>query len=260
MRRRLFALAGPMLIWAALPLPLQAAPLEAIRQRQYLIVAVKDDLFPLGFRSRGGELAGFEIDLARALATALFGRPDALKLVAVRNQDRLALLQRQQVDLVIANLSVSVPRARAVDYSYPYLTVSQAVLLKQGDTSRTLGDLDRAQLAVLAGSNSEQALHDFLPHAVLVPVASYAQGVEAVAAAQVSGFAADSSVLGGWAQFHPAYRLLGTDLGTSGLAVAMPRGLASDSLRRWVNEQIAQLLKQGWLAERARFWGLAGRS
>ncbi|MEM6592000.1 MAG: transporter substrate-binding domain-containing protein, partial [Cyanobacteria bacterium P01_C01_bin.73] len=48
--------------------PAAAAELEQIEQRGYLIVAVKDNWRPLGFRDEAGELAGLEIDIAKALA------------------------------------------------------------------------------------------------------------------------------------------------------------------------------------------------
>ncbi len=248
------------LLLAVLQAAAVAASLETIQQRRYLIVGVKDNLYPLGFRDERGELAGFEIDLARTLAEALFADRTAIQLVPVRNRDRLEALEKQHVDLVIANLSIGVPRARAVDFSFPYLTVNQAVLLKRESTLRTLSDLQRVRLAVLSGSSNERAIRAFLPGAGLVPVASYQEGVQALETGRADGFAADGTVLGGWVQDRPAYRLLSSELDTSGLAVAMPRGLQNDSLRRWVNGQIERLLKQGWLAERARIWGLKGRS
>ncbi len=233
-----------------------ALPLEAIQERRYLIVAVKDNLYPLGFKGSDGKPAGFEIDLARELASALFGNPEAVRFVAVQNAERQSVLETQKADLVIANWSITVPRARAADFSYPYLSVRQNVLFKSPSAFGKLSDLNGRRIAVLDGSSGEQALRAFSPDTRFLPVQSYREGIAAVAAGQVEGFAGDNSVLSGWVSTHPGYRLLETNLDSSGLAIGMPRGLGSDSLRYWVNRQVDRLLKEGWLADRARRWGL----
>ncbi|MGL5192033.1 MAG: transporter substrate-binding domain-containing protein, partial [Chroococcales cyanobacterium] len=52
-----------------------AAELAEIQQRGQLIVAVKDNVRPMGFRAGNGNLQGFEIDIARRLAQELLGSP-----------------------------------------------------------------------------------------------------------------------------------------------------------------------------------------
>lgn len=251
MGRVLFALLISVLFGV---LPVSAAPLSVIQSRQYLIVGVKADLYPLGFID--GERAGFEVELARELARRLFGDPKAIRFVTVKNQERQGLLEKEAVDLIVADLSITVPRARTTDFSLPYLTTSQHVLLRNGSAIQKLSDLSRRKIAVLQGSSGAVALKNFVPDVSIVSVKSYQEGVEAVELGRVEGFASDSPVLGGWAKQHPAYRLIDTELDARALAIGMPRGLEADSLRRWVNAQIAELLKAGWLTEKASAWGL----
>jgi polar amino acid transport system substrate-binding protein len=251
MGRALFALF--ILIFFGV-LPISAAPLPVIQSRQYLIVGVKADLYPLGFVD--GDRAGFEIDLARELARKLFGDSKAIRFITVKNQERQALLEKDAVDLVIADWSVTVPRARVTDFSLPYLTTSQNVLIAKGSTIQKLSDLSRRKIAVLRGSSGEVALKNFVPEVSLVPVQSYQEGIDAIGIGKAEGFAADGTVLSSWTKQHPTYRLIDTELDASALAIGMPRGLEADSLRHWVNAQIAELLKSGWLAEKASAWGL----
>jgi polar amino acid transport system substrate-binding protein len=251
MGRKLFALFIPILLGV---LPVAAAPLPVIKERKYLIVGVKADLYPLGFVD--GERSGFEVDLARELGRKLFGDLQAIRFVTVKNQERQELLEKDQVDLVIADWSITVSRSRTTDFSLPYLTTSQHILVKNGSSIQKLSDLTRRKIAILRGSSGEVALKNFVPEVSLVTVKSYEEGVEALELGAVEGFAADGTVLSGWAKQHPAYRLINTELDATALAIGMPRGLASDSLRRWVNAQIAELLKTGWLAEKANTWGL----
>jgi polar amino acid transport system substrate-binding protein len=251
MGRKIFALLIPILFGV---LPVSAAPLPVVKERKYLIVAVKADLYPLSFID--GERAGFEVDLARELARKLFGDSQAIRFVTVKNQERQEFLEKDQVDLVIADWSITVPRARTTDFSLPYLTTSQHILVKNSSSIQKLSDLSRRKIAILQGSSGGVALKNFVPEVALVTVKSYAEGAEAVELGRVEGFAADGTVLSGWAKQHPAYRLINTELDATALAIGMPRGLEADSLRRWVNAQIADLLKTGWLAEKANAWGI----
>lgn len=67
----------------------QAAELDEIRRRGYIVVGVKDNLRPLGFRDEAGELEGLEIDLAHWLAEQLLGDAEAIVFQPLTNQERL---------------------------------------------------------------------------------------------------------------------------------------------------------------------------
>jgi ABC-type amino acid transport substrate-binding protein len=76
-----FGLAAIFLFLAVnIPSPVQAAELQEILKRGYLIVGVKDHLRPLAFTDGQGQLEGFEIDLAHYLAAELLGNSEAIVL------------------------------------------------------------------------------------------------------------------------------------------------------------------------------------
>ena len=75
------AIATPNPASVSIPALEPDAKLSAIRQRDRLIIGVKDNLHPLGYRSAAGELEGLEITLARQLGQELFDQPIAVKLV-----------------------------------------------------------------------------------------------------------------------------------------------------------------------------------
>jgi polar amino acid transport system substrate-binding protein len=97
----------------------QAAELSKIRHRGYLIVGVKDNLRPLGFKTSQNELQGFEIDIARQLAADLLGDSSKIVFKPLLNQDRLNALLNGEVDLLVARMSITDARARVVVFSRP---------------------------------------------------------------------------------------------------------------------------------------------
>ncbi len=238
-----------------LSLPGRAADLEAIEERGRLIVAVKDNTPPLGFRDAAGNLQGFEIDLARQLAAELLGDPDAVELRPMNNRDRLPAVLSGEVDLAIARLTATASRARRVDFSRHYYLDGTGFVTRQPGIQR-FGDLAGRRILILEQSSTIAVVRHALPTADLVGVASYQAALAQLAAGQADAFAADRSLLAGWVRLHPNYRLLSNRLHGTALAIAMPRGLQYVELRREVNAAIARWQTSGWLQARQEYWGL----
>ncbi|HIK54358.1 MAG TPA: transporter substrate-binding domain-containing protein [Synechococcales cyanobacterium M55_K2018_004] len=234
----------------------RATGLAKIRQRGRLIVAVKDNLRPLGFRNAAGELVGLEIDLAHQLAVDLLGDPSKIELRPVANAERLPALINGTVDLVIARLTVNRSRSRQVDFSPPYYLDGTA-LITRDPRVQSLRGLQRRAIAVLANSSTVAVVQSRFPQASVVAVPSYQAAKELLETSQaVVAFAADASVLTGWVQEFPAYRLLPGLVSTEALAIAMPRGLQFQELRQQVDRLVRRWQVQGWLASRIQAWGL----
>lgn len=232
-----------------------AAELGEIQKRGYLIVAVKDNLPPLGFRNQKGELQGLEIDLAKKLAQDLLGDAKAVKFKIVSNRDRVAQVLDNKVDIAIAQFTATASRARLVNFSIPYYLDGAALVTKNTNIQK-LSDLKNSQVAAIEASSTISRVKYFIPEAKLVVVNSYLQAQQLLEDNKIDAFAADATVLSGLVQQHPQYRLLETRLSTEPLCVIIPKGLKKDPLRRKINQAIALYLEQGWLQERIQFWRL----
>ncbi|MEE7505643.1 transporter substrate-binding domain-containing protein [Methylobacterium mesophilicum] len=84
---------------------------DAIKKRGTLIVGVKADYKPFGFRDPSGAIIGLEPDLAADIAKRLGVK---LELVPVVSANRIEFLQQGKVDLLIATLSDKPERRRVV--------------------------------------------------------------------------------------------------------------------------------------------------
>jgi polar amino acid transport system substrate-binding protein len=230
-----------------------AADLETIQKRGYLIVAVKDNLRPLGFRNAAGQLEGWEIDIARGLAQAILGKPDAVRFKVVGNADRFTVLYNGQADLTIAHVTATIARARIVNFSQPYYLEGTSLVTRQPQIQRP----DQCPtIAVLQGSGTIAALQYHLPRAKLIPVASYAEAQQVLARGGAVAFAADTSTALAWTQEFPEYRRLGDQFDRLPLAVAIPKGEQYGSLGQQVNQALDRWRAEGWLEQRATVWGL----
>ncbi|MHC0064898.1 transporter substrate-binding domain-containing protein [Nostoc sp. UIC 10890] len=232
-----------------------AAEMSEIQQRGYLNIAVKDNLRPLGFKDAKGNLQGLEIDLAKRLAGDLVGKAEAIRFKPVANRDRLSVVLDKKVDFAIARITATESRSRIVSFSVPYY-LDGTVLVTKDTSVQKLSDLAKQKIAVLNNSSTIAQVRYYVPNSELVGVNSYQEARDEIENNVVAAFAADASVLSGWVQEYPQYRLLPTKLSTEPLSVVTPKGLQYDEFRRSINQAIARYLEEGWLQQRSQYWGL----
>lgn len=234
---------------------LMAASLEEIIERGKLIVAVKDNVRPLGFIDEKNQLQGLEIDLARRLAKEILGDPEAVVLQPVSNQERLQKVIDGEVDLAIARVTINAPRARIVSFS-PYYYLDGTGIITNNYQLQGLSQLSAARIAVLKRSSTIAVIRAELPQAQLIGVSSYQEALNLLESGDIDAFAADNSILTGWIQEYPQYYQLPVRLSGEGLGVVMPKGLQYASLQSQVNQAISRWKQSGWLTERIKYWGL----
>lgn len=257
MKQRFVAILGLALMGMQLIVSpsLYAADLATIAQRNKLIVAVKDNIRPLGFRDAQGNLRGFEIEIAQRLAQELLGKPITIEFQPINNRDRLSVVTAEEVDFAIARVTVNSSRARIVAFSEPYYLDGTGIITKSA-AIQSQRDLTNQTIAVLNNASTIATLRYRFPQVKLIGVESYQAGKQLIDSGQAIGFAADASILAGWAQEFPQYRLLPFRISTEPLAIVFPKGLASDELRRAVDQILRRWKSEGWLQQRATYWGL----
>jgi polar amino acid transport system substrate-binding protein len=242
--------------------PANSATLRDIQRRGALVVAVKDNLRPLGFRDDRGNLQGLEIDLAKRLARDLVGREspreitreETIDLQPVRNSDRLNAVISGRVDLAIAQITVTNSRSRLVEFSIPYYADGTSLITKN---LATISEITNQSIAILNGSSTAGEVRFRFPQARIITVNSYQAGKETLDRGEAIAFAGDTSVLTGWVQNYSEYRLFSRlELYSNSLAIAMPKGEQYQELRQQINILITRYQQEGWLQERIRHWGL----
>jgi len=103
-----------------------------------IVVGVKPDYKPWGFRDPSGKLIGMEIDMAQDVADALGVK---LELVAVQSSNRMQFLQQGKIDLMIATMSDRSDRRKIVGIPDPNYYTSGTNLLSKKGLLKTWEDL-----------------------------------------------------------------------------------------------------------------------
>jgi len=122
---------------AALPAAVQspAAPSEDRMSRvvaagELVVAVVNLDRYPFFYTDAGGKLVGSDIDLARDIAHEL-GVEVKFNRSAATFDGVVELVAKGQADIGISKLSVTLPRARQVRFTRPYIELAQGLMLNR---------------------------------------------------------------------------------------------------------------------------------
>ena len=83
----------------------QSSRLELVRDRGRLFCASRNDVPGFGHMDAYGNNAGFDIDLCRAVATAVLGDPDAIEIRLIAAAERGPTIQSGEVDLLVRTVT-----------------------------------------------------------------------------------------------------------------------------------------------------------
>ncbi len=214
-----------------MPTPQQAAAVDptisAILSRGYLIVGVSADSRQLGARNPlTNQIEGFDIDMARAVAQALFGDPNRLRLLVISAGDRIPKLRSAEVDMVARAMTMTCERWQQVSFSSEYYTAGQKVLVGWNPAageprpSTSLADLAGRRVCATAKTSSLERLRGYVGVKVVVG-SSHTDCLLKFQQGQADAITGDDTVLAGLAAQDP-YAVI-----TSAPAIsAEPYGLA----------------------------------
>ena len=128
----------------------RADVLDDIKKRGTLIVGVKADYKPFGFREPSGGIIGLEPDLAADVAKKLGVK---LELVPVVSANRMEFLNQGKIDLMIATMSDKPDRRKVVQVIEPlYYSDAVNVLLKKDAPVKSWADLKGKKLCGTTGA------------------------------------------------------------------------------------------------------------
>ena len=89
---------------------------KKVMERGKIIIGVKADYKPWGFRSESGAIVGMEVDMAQDVADAMGVK---LETVAVQSSNRMQFLEQGKIDMMIATMSDREDRRKLVGIVQP---------------------------------------------------------------------------------------------------------------------------------------------
>ena len=101
--------------------------LDGIVQKGELVVGTAASMPPLNMTTKKGEIIGFEIDLARMMASAMGVK---LRVEPMEFSKLLPALENGKVDMVLSGMTITPARNLKVAFVGPYFISGKAFLTK----------------------------------------------------------------------------------------------------------------------------------
>jgi polar amino acid transport system substrate-binding protein len=229
--------------------------IDRIQKSGTLRVGMTGNMPPLNMTSKEGELMGYEVDLARAMAKAM-GVKAELKTMPFA--ELLPALETGKIDMIISNMTITPGRNLKVAFVGPYFISGKAFLTK----TKTIAAADEAEdidakntkLVALEGSTSQAFVEAALPEAQLFKAKDYDEAVKMVLDDKVHAMVADYPIAVVSVFRYPGQGLLSvvTTLTYEPIGVAVPAG--DPLLVNWVENYLDIADSTGLLEELKMRW------
>jgi polar amino acid transport system substrate-binding protein len=240
----------------ALPAPASlptGSTMAKIRARGKLVVGVDQNTFRFGFRNPfTGNVEGFDIDMAKQIATAIFGTPTKLQLRIVTSSQRIPALKEGTVDIVIRTMTITCDRLEDVDFSSVYYLSGQRVLVKKASGIDGIDALGGKKVCATDGSTSLTNIAGAASKPVPVKVSDWTDCLVMLQQNQVDAISTDDTILAGLSAQDPFTEVVGAPIDAEPYGMAIAKG--HTDFVRFVNAVIERMRTDGTWAATYNRW------
>jgi aspartate/glutamate/glutamine transport system substrate-binding protein len=200
--------------------------LEAIKERDKIVFGVKFDTKLFGLKDpASGEVEGFDIDVAKQLAKEILGDETKVEFVEVTSKTRIPLLNKGDIDAIIATMTITEDRKKEVGFTEVYFEAGQSLLVKKGSPVQSIDDLTKDTTVIaVKGSTSTDNIREAAPDAPVLEFENYAEAFTALKAGKGEALTTDNSILLGMASEDDSFELVGGTFTDEPYGIAVKKG------------------------------------
>ncbi|MCM1440917.1 MAG: transporter substrate-binding domain-containing protein [Roseburia sp.] len=229
--------------------------LAAIQAKGEIVVAMEGTWSPWTYHDESGELVGYDVEVAKAIADKL-----GVKAVFVEGEwnSLLAGLDSGRYDVIANGVDVDEDRKEKYDFSTPYAYNKTAVITRADDDSiQSMEDLDGKRTANTLDSTYANVAKSY--GADVTPVDDFIQTIELLTTKRIDAtLNAEVSYYDYLAQ-HPdaPIKIACIDPEVTQAAIPMRKGEETTALRAAIDQALEELRQDGTLSDLAmKYFGL----
>ena len=171
---------------------------------------------------------------------------DSIEFKESKSAEREGLIERGEVDYIVATYSITDARKEKVNFAGPYFVAAQDLLVKSDNTDIT-GPAAMAGkiLCSVTGSTSAQKVKDnYAADVALQEYGTYTECVEALRSGAVDAVTTDNVILAGYAAQYPGeLKVVGQGFSTENYGIGLKKGDTAGTAK--INAAIAAMIADG---------------
>lgn len=215
-------------------------------------------VFPPMIFKQGKELAGVEIELARALGQQL-GRE--IVFVELPWKDQIEALTEGKTDIIMSSMSITPARRSVVNFSKPYFLIGQMALVRrENKIDYALGFPYKLNgpVGVLKATTGEFLVQRDFPKSTIKTFNNSDEAAKALIKKKVNLFISDSTLVWHLAGKHDAEGLAVVNIPLSEEPLGWAVRKTDDDLQSSVNSFIEKSSQDGTMRKTFRRWMAVG--
>jgi polar amino acid transport system substrate-binding protein len=169
--------------------------LQRVVDFKVLKVGMSGNQPPFNAVSKSGKPMGFDVDLARALASAMQVK---LELKPMPFGELLGALEDNKIDMILSGMEITPERTEVASFVGPYMMSGKSILTKNSVLAKIKGteEFNRKDLKLVAlkGSTSSSFVSKVAPDAQLIEVDDYDLGVAMLLEGTADAMVADMPI------------------------------------------------------------------
>lgn len=214
-----------------------------IRDRGVLRAGVGADTLLFGFLNpQSGDIEGFDVEMARLVAAAIFGDPDRLELIPVQSAERLDRLRDGTVDIIVKTMTINCERWGAINFSTVYYESGQRLLVGNDTGVDSLADVG-AERPICAASGTTSLARLEAEGVATVEEATWTDCLVAFQQGRAFGVSTDDTILAGLAAQDPYAEVVGPAFSEEPYGIGVPKD--HPEFTRFVNAVLEQARTDG---------------
>jgi len=224
----------------------------ALQTKGKMKVGLRDTSAPFATRNANGTYDGFEADIAREIARAIWGAnddPDThIEWVSIDMSTRVSALTSNQADLVLAALTIDDDTAKVIDLSDPYYKDGQRLLVKKtNDDIKELVDVASGEETVTAikaspwEANIRRITNDRVK---VLPLDSVEFCLQALTSGAADAYTQDEAGLVSLATKDTTVKIVGKQFTEDKLGIGIKKNVSADrqGFKEFVNNALLKIV------------------
>ncbi len=179
--------------------------IDEIKERGKIKIGVFSDKNPFGYVDADGKNQGFDVYIAKRFAKDLLGDESKVEFVLVDAASRVAYLESNKVDIIMANFTVTEDRKQKVDFANPYMKVSLGIVSPDSAPITSIDQLKGKKAIVAKGTTAETYLTKNYPDIEQLKFEQYTEIFEALKDGRGAAIVNDNTEVIAWAKQNPGF-------------------------------------------------------
>lgn len=220
--------------------------LTGIQKKKKLRVGLEVGYMPFEMTDKKGSIVGFDADLAKLMATEMGVE---VELVNTEWDGIIPGLLTDKFDMIIAGMTITPQRNMKVNFSEPYVTIGQTIIIKDSlkGKIKSYKDLNNSKYTVSSklGTTGEVAIKNLIPNASYKAYQTEQDAAMEVVSGRIDAFVYDLpyNVIFSGSKGKGKVHFLKESFTHEPLGIAVRQN--DPNILNWVNNFLNQIKKDG---------------